>query len=163
MLTSTLRLVICAVHFTGLLYYLGNFVTPFNDVFLIVLLVFFCVYGASFIVSLVTRPENNTLVALVLCLVFSVLNGFGPSYYLVRQWNLEWLWGLCYGLWATEALFNRETSFYDGLYNVEFSQMSLQYRLDRYEVDIGALVAIGVLFRLITYAMLRFTNRDKQQ
>lgn len=162
MVTSTLRLLITSIHFAGVLYIMGKFSTSFSDFYAIVMLIFFCAYGVSFVVSLLVRRENGTLLAVMVCLVFSILNGFGPSYYLVKKWGLQWLWGMSYGLWATEALYGLETRQYEDLYDIPMSQYSFSFELWRHDTDINALIAIGMVFRVLTYLLLRFKNRDKQ-
>lgn len=44
------------------------------------------------------NKSDGPLVAVIVCLIVSVLGGYGPSLYVVRQWHLEWLWRMFPGV-----------------------------------------------------------------
>ena len=52
---------------------------PFWQFFVVVMLMFYCVYGLASIVSMLTRRENASLLAVVVCMTAGIFNGFGPT------------------------------------------------------------------------------------
>lgn len=157
------RFAITSLHFTAIFYFLACPLISFERMFALILLAFYCVYGLASIVSTLTRRENASLLAVVVCLFSAVFCGFGPTLKSARGWGVEILWNIAYPRWFTEALMTEETIPFDGVYDIELSQSGFGYTLGRFYLSIGAMLAIGSVFRGITFVLLCLTHRDKQK
>ena len=73
------------------------------------------------------------------------------------------MWYISYSSWGTEALFNTESKYYAGIFDVELSQQAFGYVLDRWNMDVLIIFAIGTVYRVVTYILMVVTHRDKQK
>ena len=113
---------------------------------------------------MVVKRENASLLAVIVSLVVGCLCGFGPSIKQFSSWGLGFLPATSYARWGVEAWFTSETELYRSLYMVE--QVSAQlfgYTLDRFAMDMGVCVAIGIAFRILAYVLLVVVDRAKQR
>jgi hypothetical protein len=82
-----------SLHFTAIYQYLAAPTYPsFAQMYAIVFLEFFGVYGMSCIVSALVRRENANLLAVVFSLFTAVLCGFGPTLNNVKEWGIMFIW-----------------------------------------------------------------------
>ncbi|RKP12996.1 P-loop containing nucleoside triphosphate hydrolase protein [Piptocephalis cylindrospora] len=161
---STLpRLLLGSLHYTALFHLLAHSPLPLSDLYPLVLLQYFCVYGASEAISLAFSRSNGTLIASIATLIIAVFNGYGPSYDDAGNWGLSWFWDMSYTRWFTEAFITAYTSPYRDLYDVEGSTAIFGYTLDRYILDICLPLVIGLILRVIGFLSLVGLNRDKQK
>ena len=82
---------LAALHFAGVLYFFSG-VTTFAFQFGLIFLFFFGVYGVSFLVSMLVRRENATLLAVVICLFASVFCGYGLTVGDSKEWGIYFVW-----------------------------------------------------------------------
>ena len=74
------------------------------------------------------------------------------------------IWDLSFPRYAAEAIYIKEVELYTDLQyssfrsEVESSLEYLGYKLDNYGFDLAMMFVLGVVFRLITYLVLRFGN-----
>lgn len=61
------------------------------------------IYGLASIVSVSVSRQDGPLVAVIVCLVVSVLGGYGPSLKTVEEWHLDWFWRMCPGVSHTKS------------------------------------------------------------
>lgn len=163
-LAAVYRMTLAALHFAAVFTLLARPTCSFDDLFAIVLLLFFCVYGMAAALSMVVRRESAALLAVIASLVASVLSGYAPTLKQFGDWGLGWLPDLAYARWANEAWFDRETAAYRDHYMVaEVSAPLFGYTLNRFAVDTAALLAIGCGFRALALLLMLVLQRDKQR
>ncbi|KAK3300363.1 uncharacterized protein B0H64DRAFT_428448 [Chaetomium fimeti] len=153
------RLGISAMHFTTFYCVLATPWMPFWSMFLTNLLYFYCIYGLASIMSVLVRREDGPLMAMIVSLIIGVFGGYGPPLYLVKEWHLEWLWRLCPGVWLTEAYFDKHLAIMSHLYDLDLAASWTGYVRGRFGMDIGILLVIGTVYRVIAFGGLIFLNR----
>lgn len=97
-LTSTLRAIISAMHFTTCYIVLATPAVPFGNLFGLNVLYFYCIYGLGSIVAGLTKRENGPLVCLLLAIIVGMFGGYAPRLGKAKEWHLEWLWYICPGV-----------------------------------------------------------------
>lgn len=85
------RIALAGLHFAGLFAVFAHMVTPFDTLYLIVSLMYLCVYGLSSAMGMLVARENAPLLAVVIAIVAGTLSGFGPSVLQAKEWNIEYL------------------------------------------------------------------------
>ncbi|KAK4237658.1 hypothetical protein C8A03DRAFT_15822 [Achaetomium macrosporum] len=153
------RLAISAMHFTTFYCVLATPWMPFWSMYLSNLLYFYCIYGLASIMSMLVRREDGPLMAMIVSLIIGVFGGYGPPLYLVKQWHLEWLWRLCPGIWLTEAYFDQHLAIMSHLYDLDLAASWTGYVRGRFAMDIGILLVIGTVYRVIAFGGLVFLNQ----
>eukprot|EP01119_Soliformovum_irregulare_P019516 TRINITY_DN6197_c1_g1_i1.p1 TRINITY_DN6197_c1_g1~~TRINITY_DN6197_c1_g1_i1.p1 ORF type:complete len:781 (+),score=218.38 TRINITY_DN6197_c1_g1_i1:3-2345(+) len=149
------RFAITSLHFSALYYILATPGIEFGRLYVIVFMLFFNVYALASFVSLCVKREDASLLAVVICLIVAVLNGFGPSIKSADSWGIGFLWQMSYGRWATEALYNEETQLFRHIYQVEnLSAPAWGYSLDRFGFDIGMMFVSGMVYRILAFVAL---------
>jgi hypothetical protein len=156
------RFAITSLHFAMFYYVLARPLITFGKFYLLVFLLFYCVYGLACFVSMIVRRENSSLLAVVVCLFASVFNGFGPTLTNARSWGISFIWEISYGRWATEALFNEEVHMVERVYQVQqISAPHWGYTLNRYAFDVGMMLVIGFVYRVGAFLLMILMNRQK--
>lgn len=87
--------------------------------YVIVISLYYCVYGLSAIVSMLVKRENSSLLAVVVCLFSAVFNYFGPTKNDAENWGINFIWEMSYSKWATEALYTEEVTPMSNIYNID--------------------------------------------
>ena len=108
------RLILAALHFGSFFTMLARPTAPFPDLFLMMFLILFGVYGLSTLVSMLVSRQNAALVGVIVCLICACMCGYGPNLNQGRQWGLIAVQNLSYSRWATEvsgpAIMNKATA-----------------------------------------------------
>lgn len=91
-LSTIPRMVFANVHFTTLFMLLATPKISWGDTFIANQLYFFCIYGLSSCVSMITKREDGPLIATLTSLIVGVLNGMSPKLAMVAGWHMTWLW-----------------------------------------------------------------------
>ncbi|KAI9227817.1 MAG: hypothetical protein DHS80DRAFT_16527 [Piptocephalis tieghemiana] len=162
-LSTIPRLLLGSLHYTAFFHLLAHSPLPLSDLYPLVLLQYFCVYGASEAISLAFSRSNGTLIASIATLIVAVFNGYGPSYTDAQKWHLSWFWDMCYTRWFTEAFISAYTLPYRDLYDVEGSMAVLGYTLDRFIMNMCLPFVIGIILRIIGFMILVGLNRNQQK
>ena len=161
---STLyRILLASLHFASVLYFLGAIVIPFPILYLIILGMYFGVYGLCHTVSMITKRESATLLALVLSLFSSAFCGYGIHINDAKDWHIYPFWLLQFNMWGSEAFFSSVLSIYDHVYDSDISNAVFGYTLNRLPTDFAAMFVIGLGWRVIAYFCMIYFNRDKQR
>ncbi|KAJ3232663.1 hypothetical protein HDU81_002813 [Chytriomyces hyalinus] len=162
-IATIFRQALTALHFTGcFLYFAKPNIDPFI-MFLIVLLQFWGVYGIACIVSLIVRRENASILSVVICLVLSVLCGYGPTLTDASQHGYGFLNEISFNKWASEAFYSSCITVYRGVFDVDLMTRSWGYTLDRVGLDLVMCFLIGLGLRVLGYLLLIGLHRDKQR
>jgi hypothetical protein len=85
------RIALAGLHFAGLFAVFAHMVTPFETLYVIVSLMYLCVYGLACAMGMLVARENAPLLAVVIAIVAGTLSGFGPSVVQAKQWNIQYL------------------------------------------------------------------------
>ena len=161
-LSTFFRITLSALHFTVFFTLMATPLMSFGRLYVANVLYFYCIYGLASCVSVVTRREDGPLLSTVLSLIIGSLCGYGPPLATIQQWHLEWFWRACPGTWFTEAYFTDNLTPLSHLYNIEAAAQSTGYTLRHFPLDVGMLVIIGTVYRVLAFLGLVLLNRDKQ-
>ena len=162
-ISALYRVILGALHFTAIFYFLGSPITPFSRIYQVIFGDFFCVYGMAAIVSMLVRRENASLLAVVVCLFAGVFSGFGPSLSAAKGWGAIFIWYLSYGTWGSEALYGAELEYYSTFYQTSIGADAFGYELGRVDFDVGMMILLGFSYRIVAFFLLLVTHRDKQK
>ena len=160
-LSTIPRIVMGAFHFTTFFILLATPLIPWGASFVSNLLYFYCIYGLASIVSMIVRPADGPLFAVVASLIVGVLSGAAPPLVNVDSWHLAWLWKCSPGVWLAEIYFGKNVAPLAYLYNVQNAADATGFALHRFPVDLLALLVIGTVYRVIAFGglMLRSSLR----
>ncbi|KAI0009176.1 hypothetical protein F4779DRAFT_385925 [Xylariaceae sp. FL0662B] len=153
------RILFTCLHFTSLLLVLSVPIIAWEMAFCVNLAYFFCIYGLASCVSMVIRREDAPLFATMISLIAGILSGAAPPLSKVMEWNMEWLWRASPATWLAELYFGRLVEPFRYLYDVELASALTGYHLDRQWRNIGILVLIGTIYRILAYIGLLGGNR----
>jgi hypothetical protein len=131
---------------------------------MVVVLMFYTVYGVSFALAMVVKRENASMIAVCATIIFAVLNGSGPSLSDMAKYKMDWILDISYARWSTEAWYSSELMIYDGVYEIQSISASLfGYTLNRYYWDLLCIFIIGSVFRVLAFVLMVGLNRQKQR
>lgn len=157
---STLpRMILSSLHFTMPFMYLSTPRMSWGAAFIANLLYFYCIYGLSSCVSMVTRREDGPLIATMTSLVVAIISGVRPSLHTVGGWHMTWLWRASPGTWLSEAYFTENVTPYRYLYQIDPAAAGTGFNLGHYSLDLAMLFMLGTLYRVIAFGALRVFNR----
>ncbi len=160
------RFTLGALHFAALFHVLARPATPFEQMFLQVLLQYYCVYGLGAVTSMVVRRENSALLGVIASLVAGTMCGYAPNLTQGREWHVDFIQEISYARWGVEAWFHTESLPYRDLYMVEeISAPYFGYTLDRFGTDCAIILVIGFVLRAVAYVLLillRRMNKDRR-
>lgn len=116
-LSSLLRMALCALHHTSAYVVLGTPAVPFGVLLGLNYVFFYCgwlsfpnptslrihtkilgIYGIGALIVSLTSREAAPLVCLMSTLIVSVLSGCQPRLASARRWHLTWLWYMLPGV-----------------------------------------------------------------
>ena len=158
---STLpRMILSNLHFTMPFMYLATPKISWGAAFLASLLYFYCIYGLSSCVSMVTKREDGPLIATMTSLIVGLISGVKPSLHTVAGWHMTWLWRASPGTWLSEAYFTENVTPYGYLYQIDQAASGTGYELSRFSLDLVVLFLLGTIYRVIAFGMLRLFNRS---
>ena len=158
---STLpRMILSNLHFTMPFMYLATPKISWGAAFVANLLYFYCIYGLSSCVSMVTKREDGPLIATMTSLIVGLISGVKPSLHTVAGWHMTWLWRASPGTWLSEAYFTENVTPYGYLYQIDQAASGTGYKLNRFSVDLAVLFLLGTIYRVIAFGMLRLFNRS---
>ncbi|KAI9347824.1 hypothetical protein DFJ73DRAFT_836448 [Zopfochytrium polystomum] len=128
--------------------------------FVLLLLNFFGVYGISMIISFLVPRQDAPLLAVVIGLFVGVFCGYGPQLNSTNQI----LFDLSPNRWAAEAQMSLWIRWYEDVYELKTTTSSYGYEyLTNVTTNLIAMVALGVGYRIIGFALLVLLQRDKQR
>ena len=157
------RILISSLHFAAMYHVLARPIILFHEQYILVMLAFFGVYGMCSVISMRVARENAALLAVIMTLFASVLCGFGPTLKDAANWHIDWLFDLSYNRWLAEAQYSFSISIYGNVYRFDDEALYFGYTLNRTTFDILMAFVIGVVWRILGYLLMVFTNRNKQQ
>lgn len=150
------RIVMGALHFSCWFQLLSVSYNPLSHMFVNVLLIFYAVYGLAAIVSMLVPRRDAPLLAVVVCLIAAVLNGY--VHMLPKQLNY-----FSYAYWSHEAIFTGETEHYLTINQVKVAADFTHIVRGRRGLDYALMFIIGTIYRVQGLGLLLFLNRDKQR
>ena len=163
-ISSTYRFILSSLHFTSCFQLFGNPNIMFPYMYMIHLLMFFCVYGLSYAVAMVVKRENAAMIAVCLTIVSAVLCGDGPNINDMNSWGLGWMLDMSYARWGAEAWYSEELLVFDGVFEIyNLSARYFGYVLDRFWLNMFIMFCIGVAWRVVAFLLLVLVNRQKQR
>lgn len=158
-LASLPRMLAACAHFSAVMLFLARLSVPWGVAAGAHLAYFWCVHGLAAVVAVFVRREDAPLVATMSSLVVGVMCGAAPSLAQVGSWGLAWLWRMSPGVWLTEVYFGEIVRPAGYLYRVDLAAAAMGMRLDATARDLGVLVAIGVVYRVVAFGGLVWGTR----
>ena len=154
------RMILSSLHFTIPFMYLAAPEISWGAAFVANLLYFYCIYGLSSCVSMVTKREDGPLIATMTSLTAGLVSGVKPSLYTVAGWHMTWLWRASPGTWLAEAYFTENVTPYGYLYQINQAASATGFRLGRFGLDLAVMFLLGTAYRVAAFGMLRLFNRS---
>jgi hypothetical protein len=151
MLSEIYRLFLTSFHFAIVAYFMWEPLQSFWEFFVLIFLLFVAFDSQSIALSMVLRPSSAPLMVTVAGVFVSLLNGY-PT--------IPYLSNIGFTYYMTEALIVQELAYTNDIFKEPLMQ---QYDITRLSTDYAAVVIIIVLYRVIGFALMKFTNRDKQR
>jgi len=149
------RIFIGALHFCAWYLLLAETVLAPSQLYSVVVVLFFAVYGMACAVSMVLPIDTANLVAVVLALLFPVFGGFVRNLGIgVKMSTYSW--------WANEAFFSYSIAPYAHLFMVDKTAHVWSYSLNQEHQDLALVVLIGVIYRVVAFFCMTGLNREKQ-
>ena len=147
---------LAALHFAGTFAYIAKPTAPFAFMLAMVLGIFFGVYGLSTLMSMLVDRANAALLGTIASLVIACMCGFGPNLKQGREWGIIVVQDLSYSRWANELFLHAETLPYRDLFLAEEITADIfGYGINRPALDIGMMLLLGLLLRLLALGGLR--------
>ncbi|OTB03679.1 hypothetical protein M426DRAFT_60073 [Hypoxylon sp. CI-4A] len=153
------RMVMGCMHFSTLILLLAVPIIPWGTAFLANLVYFYCIYGLASCVSMIVRREDAPLLATMISLIVGILSGAAPPLASVIEWHVEWLWRASPGTWLAELYFGQLVEPFRYLYDVDLAATQVGFHLDWHWRNMGYLLAIGSIYRVLAYLGLLVGNR----
>jgi len=161
--STLIRMTLSCLHFSVCLGVLATPLMSFSCIFASNLLYFYCIYGFSSCISMVTKREDGPLLAVMGSLIIGILGGVAPPLSKVKTWHMDWLWRMSPGTWFTEIWFTKNVEPLDYLYVLDLASQQTGFDFNHAVLDMCVLFAIGTIYRLIACALLVLVKRHKQR
>ncbi|KAI1614657.1 ABC transporter-like protein [Exophiala viscosa] len=162
-LSTLVRMTLSCLHFSVCLGVLATPMMSFGSIFAANLLYFYCIYGFSSCISMVTKREDGPLLAVMGSLIIGILGGVAPPLSKVKLWHMEWLWRMSPGTWFTEIWFTKNVAPLKYLYILDLASAATGFKFHQSTLDMCILFLIGTIYRLIACALLVLVKRHKQR
>jgi ABC-type multidrug transport system permease subunit len=122
----------------------------------------FAAYGIGYFYSLFMDQDKALVVSVVTAVAFSVTSGLSPKLTSIDNYQpLPFFWTLSYCRWGAEALYL--ISVGEQTERVSMMTKDAGYNPDNLKLDIGMLVIIGILYRIVTYVTMLIVIRKKSK
>ncbi|KAI8843068.1 hypothetical protein BC829DRAFT_420151 [Chytridium lagenaria] len=162
-IATAYRLLVSSLHFTALYLVFARPVVSSVEMYGLVLLQFWGVYGMACVISVIVRRENASLLAVVIGLFAAVFCGYGPSLAQAKAWNIVWIYEMSFNKWAAEAHYSLSLRFYKHVYDTDMSARLYGYTLGQVVKDFVACLLLGVVWRVIGFVLMVTLNKEKQR
>mmetsp|Transcript_1234 Transcript_1234/g.2092 ORF Transcript_1234/g.2092 Transcript_1234/m.2092 type:complete len:187 (+) Transcript_1234:2-562(+) len=149
------RILIGALHFCACYLLLAETILLPEQLYSIVVVLFFSVYGMACIISMILPLETANLVAVVLALLIPVFGGF------VRNMGMGVKMSM-YSWWANEAFFSHSIMPYQHIFLVEKTAHVWSYTLEQPTKDLMLVIIIGLVYRVVAFLCMTGLNKEKQ-
>ena len=153
------RLTLSALHFSGLFYALVRPRAGFGVMFCMTWLHFFCVFAVAAIISIRMVKANSALVAVIVTMALSSLNGNNPSLRDIQDAGVGPLLDLFYARWCTGAFISAELGAWRGTFDVPRSLDNLGFDLTLPSVQLAYAAGIGAIVHTAVFVTLECSYR----
>jgi energy-coupling factor transporter ATP-binding protein EcfA2 len=150
------RIALAALHFVIMLYVVGMPMASLGRMYLICLGIYFAVYGLGSLISMIFDRKDAPLTAVIATLVAAIMSGF------ITLFPYE-LKAISYAFWSSEAYYAGEVAPFANIYDLDLGSNTWDYNLDRFGVDMGAMIGLGVGYRVVAFIFMIILHRDKQK
>ncbi|KAF1952088.1 hypothetical protein CC80DRAFT_423394 [Byssothecium circinans] len=155
------RLFFSSLHYGVFMGILATPLMAWTDMFVAIMLYFFCVYGLASCVGMVVKREDGPLLAVMASLIIGILGGVAPPLSKVATWKLAWLWRMSPGVWFTEAFVSQCLLPLDYLYILEAASRGTGFTLGQFTLDMWMLFVIGCIYRIFAFVLLVTVQRKR--
>ncbi|ORY18078.1 hypothetical protein BCR33DRAFT_777678 [Rhizoclosmatium globosum] len=162
-IASIYRFILSSLHFASIFVLLGKPASSFGFVYAVIMLQFWSVYGMAMLISMIVRREDSALLAVVVCLFCAVFCGYGPTIKDSYSMGITFLFAISYNRWAIEAWFSQELSLFQDIYQIGAAAENYGYVLGKEAMNLGLCFFIGLVLRMIAFALMVLLHRDKQK
>ncbi len=150
------RIAMSSLHFVIILYVVGMPISDLSRMYAIGFSTFFAVYGIGCVCSILFDPTDAPLTSVIATLVAAVMSGFISVFPLGLK-------AISYAFWSSEAFYAGEVEPFGNIFDLDSSSKGWEYTRDRFAVDIGVVISLGVAYRVIAFIFMVLLNRDKQR
>ncbi|KAJ2998064.1 hypothetical protein HDV02_004889 [Globomyces sp. JEL0801] len=137
--------------------------TAFGTLYIMILLLFYCIFGIGSIISIIRDRDNQHILATLLAVIPAVYCGHDPSLTDSSPFT-QFLLAISFNRYFGELYYSNEVVPYRGIYQVDDISAKLTgFVLERPWFDLGMMFVIGGVLRVIAYICLIGVNRAKQR
>ncbi|XP_048580438.1 putative white-brown complex homolog protein 30 [Nematostella vectensis] len=127
----------------------------------------FACTGMGYAISTLFNPKNSQMASVTFALISSLVSGLSPSLCKMQDYTVigPMMYTLSYCRWYVEALFEKEAIRFPDVLGQYVHELANKngYSLDNYATCIMAMMVMGLVYRVLAFLFLVFTNRGKQQ
>eukprot|EP00049_Salpingoeca_infusionum_P005993 m.100122 g.100122 ORF g.100122 m.100122 type:complete len:274 (-) comp13158_c0_seq7:292-1113(-) len=156
------RIMLSALHFTGLFYTLVRPRTPLPVMFGMAFCYFFCTFGVAIIISILFYKSNSALIAVIVTMALSSLCGFSPSVATFENAGVGGLMYLFYARWCTGAFYAAELSAWGPIFDVSQTLDETGFTLESPATQLGYAAVVGTVFHIISWVVLMLSTKFKK-
>lgn len=123
--------------------------------------------GIGYTAAVLTRPTNAAVIAIIVITAFCVFSGVEPTLTSVKGYHiLNWVWYLSFSTYSAEGVYYTWVQYFrpntDAWSRVIKGADYFGYSIESQSRSIGALFAIGFMWRIITIVILYIKTKPKQ-
>ncbi len=153
------RVLLSALHFSGIYYFLVHMLGGFEVVYAAVATTFLCVYSVAQLISILLPAYNTALIAVIFCMALASVSGQDPS--LSSLGNLKPALDIFYARWVADSLWANEVRKWTHLFDVPRAIENTGYNLESPWRKLGYAVAIATVTRVFVFFALAFKSRRR--
>ncbi len=150
------RIALAALHFVIMLYVVGMPMQSLGRIYLICFGIYFAVYGLGSLISMIFDRKDAPLTAVIATLIAAIMSGFITFF----PYQLK---AISYAFWSSEAYYAGEVAPFRSIYDIDASSAAWDYNINRFTMDIGLMICLGVGYRIISFILMVLLRRDKQK
>ena len=142
------RIMLVALHFAAI-FTLGCAPrVSFSVIYVFCVLLSYNVYGLSAVVSGIATRANAALIAAIIAMALGSLCGYSPTL------NDTSILRFFYASWGVEAIYSKEVSAWEELYDIEYSRRKFGFVLHQVQFDFFMMAVIGTMYRVIAFLII---------
>eukprot|EP01080_Neovahlkampfia_damariscottae_P000220 gene220-4466_t len=154
--SNVLNILLGPLLYMSLFYTLASPRAEFWEIYVCLLLLYFNAFAFGYLVSIVFDQNVARLASVILILFFQMFSGGGPTLPDFEEMSppMKYLPNVSFLRWGMESLYCFEITKFSKIYNIQYSLETWGYHPERFWMNFGILIGIGVLLRVISFFSL---------
>jgi hypothetical protein len=145
-LSNLLNILLGPLLYMSLFYTLSSPRAEFWEIYVALLLLYFCAFAFGYFVSIIFDQNVGKLASVILILLFQMFSGGGPTLPDFEEMSppMKYLPNASFLRWGMEMLYTTEIIKFSKIYNIQYSLETWGYHPERFWMNVGIMVGIGV-------------------